>query len=441
MAIELSVDSLQAIAPHSDRLYPLFRQKQQELLQYAVPPRILLNYSEPIAFLASFFAAVATESPVFLGNPHWTTAQWETVCELIQPELIWGTIPCSAIPGSPPPPFPGTIMIPTGGSSSTIRFAMHTWETLSASVRGFVSHFDRTPVNCCCTLPLYHVSGLMQAIRVLLTGGTLAIFPYYSIPLSYGKDPRNYPQKYFLSLVPTQLKRLLDRKTPVLSQFYAVLLGGGPAWPELLQQARAAGVPVALTYGMTETASQVATLHPQEFLQGNTSCGRTLPHARIIVTDEKGKSLPRGKTGRLAIAAESLALGYFPEPFSPNAQLLSDDIGYFDKEANLHILGRHSQTIVTGGEKVFPQEVESAIAGTQLVKDVAVIGVRDPDWGEMVVAFYVPVRRRITVEELQAAIAPHLSRYKQPKRWIALSQLPRSPHGKLDKRYLLLMTE
>ncbi|MDJ1173257.1 AMP-binding protein [Roseofilum capinflatum] len=443
MTIANLVQSFDLICPQGDRLYPLFWEKYQHLREYTTPPRLLLNESEPVPFLAGFFAALATQTPVFLGNPQWKASEWQQVWQQVQPQLIWGTVPCSPVKSSPPPPFPGRVMIATGGSSGKIRFTMHTWETLGASVAGFTHYFngaENHPIHCCCTLPLYHVSGLMQVMRSLLTGGTLALLPYRSLSGSLPFDPQNY----FISLVPTQLKRLLSQSCSHLSQFRAVLLGGAPAWPELLEQAKTAKIPVALTYGMTETASQVATLKPDRFWAGNRteniSCGQPLPHAQIVIQDDRGNPLPALQTGRVAIASSSLALGYFPHPFFGDRPFLTDDIGYFDNQNYLYILGRHSQTLITGGEKVFPQEVEAAILATQWVQDVAVMGIPDADWGEQVTAVYVPKDNRVTLETLEAAlkeaIAPHLSPYKQPKTWIAVQQLPRSAQGKLNQAAL-----
>jgi len=429
------VQSFDLICPQGDRLYPLFWEKYQYLRQYATPPRLLLNEPEPLPFLAGFFAALATQTPVFLGNPQWKTSEWQQVWQQVQPQQVWGTVPCSPIEAPSPPPFPGRVMIATGGSSGKIRFAMHTWETLSASVAGFVSHFQGSeprPINCCCTLPLYHVSGLMQGMRSLLTGGTLALLPYRSLTGSLPFDPQNY----FLSLVPTQLKGLLSQSGSNLSQFRAVLLGGAPAWPELLQQAKRASIPVALTYGMTETASQVATLKPDRFFAGNISCGQSLPHAQMTIADDQGNPLPPGQPGRVAIASSSLALGYFPHPFSSDRPFLTEDVGYFDPQNYLYILGRQSRTILTGGEKVFPQEVEAAILATQQVQDVAVMGIPDPHWGERVTAVYVPKDNQVTSDTLEQAIASHLSRYKQPKTWVAVEQLPRFSQGKLNRAAL-----
>lgn len=423
-------------------------------------PSVLIAESTPVRFLSYFLAACAANCHVFLANPTWTSTEWQQVFQLVQPDLILG----DALPPNPPPapqnpslltshPTP-LILIPTGGTSGSIRFAMHTWETLMASIDGFRQHFRRQQINSFCVLPLYHVSGLMQCLRSFTSEGRLALFPFKAITssgngeaIAFGnsKAPK-FGQgsfdaaEFFLSLVPTQLQRLLaypERRT-WLSQFHTVLLGGAPAWTELLEQARANRVRLALTYGMTETASQIATLPPEEFLNGNTSCGPLLPHASIRCCDPAGKRLEPNQPGRLVIQARSLALGYYPHWFDclpgQPATLQTEDVGYLDDRGYLHILGRSSDTIITGGEKVFPAEVEAAIRATGLVEDVCVIGLNDRHWGQVVSAIYIPAGASISMAAMQAALATSLSKYKHPKHWIAVEHLPRNAQGKVQRQ-------
>jgi O-succinylbenzoic acid--CoA ligase len=176
-------------------------------------------------------------------------------------------------------PSSALIMIPTGGTSGKIRFAIHTWQTLTASVRGFQAHFSLNSINSFCILPLYHVSGLMQFIRSLITGGKLFIGSYQKLKL--GQIPDFPNADFFISLVPKQLQILLPDYSEWLGHFKTILLGGAPATPQLLNQARNYQLKLAPTYGMTETASQIVTLKPEEFLQGNNSSGKVLPHAQI----------------------------------------------------------------------------------------------------------------------------------------------------------------
>ncbi|XHX79561.1 MAG: AMP-binding protein [Stenomitos frigidus ULC029] len=327
---------------------------------------ILLADRNPPTFLAHFIAACAANCRLVLANPDWTKAEWQQVFELVQPDVIWGEEAkvegrrqeaegkrqeaggrrqeaegkeaassqqlSSALP--PPHPFLLTphILIPTGGTSGKIRFAVHTWETLMASVEGFRAYFEVEPINSFCVLPLYHVSGLMQFLRSFTTGGKLVVLPFKA--LEAGDRSCVAPDDFFLSLVPTQLQRLLDSDKAAhlvsqnsklktqnsiawLTRFHTVLLGGAPAWSDLLDRARSQRIRLAPTYGMTETASQIATLKPDDFLNGQTNAGHVLPHAQITICNPSGNILRPYQIGNVTIQAKSLAWGYYPE-FSDN---------------------------------------------------------------------------------------------------------------------------
>ena len=199
------------------------------------PPKIIIAETKQLEFLAYFIAAVAAGCPVFLCNPHWVKPEWQQVFNLIKPDLILGETPPNLNPQFPIPhsPFPVTklIMIPTGGTSGKIKFAVHTWETLTASVGGFQEYFQVPEINSFCVFPLYHVSGLMQFIRSFITGGKLVILPSYKEIWERQKWEIDC-QDFFISLVPTQLQRLLETPETAkwLANFQTVLLGGAPAW-------------------------------------------------------------------------------------------------------------------------------------------------------------------------------------------------------------------
>ena len=454
----------------------------QELIPFItqnLTPRILIIDPDPIRFLAKFLATTAAELPVFLGDHQWGDQEWQQVDKLVQPNFVWQDELLSKT-NPIPESNSSRIMIPTGGSSGVVKFTMHTWQTLSASVGGLQEYFQVSVINSFCVLPVYHVSGLMQFMRSLLTGGKLVITT--SKYLETNLDFSINSQDFFISLVPTQLQKLLTNPlaSTWLSQFQAVFVGGGAAWPELLNQARSLQIPLALTYGMTETASQIATLKPQDFLAGNNSCGQVLPHAQIhLVPSSESSPTPaltrrfaRKKGGRedikiqedlgglIAIQSSSLSLGYYPEPWPENYRFDNEnkreferefqnkfetnDLGYFDPQGYLYITSRRSLRIITGGEKVFPSEVEAVILETKLVQDICVFGLPDSYWGEVVTAVYVPINSRIiqeiNSEEIQAAIAlhltQHLAKYKHPKIWFPVEKLPRNTQGKINYQTL-----
>ncbi len=422
-----------------NQLAEAFYSQLTQLLPYT--PKILLVEREPVRFLAGFIAACAAGCPVFLGNPDWVKAEWEQVFELVQPDLIlghgdWGLALRNYHPSIEPPILnPQWIMIPTGGSSGQIKFAIHTWETLMASVQGFQQYFNLNQINSFCVLPLHHVSGLMQFMRSFTSGGKLAILPFKELDSDIKIDIEL--TDFFVSLVPTQLQRLLKKTSLAnwLSQFKTVLLGGAPAWREILEQARQYNISLALTYGMTETGSQIATLKPDHFLKGYNNCGQVLPHAKLTICSSTGNILNVNETGIITIQAQSLALGYYPKLFTEDKFQL-DDLGFLDNNGNLNIVGRSSNKIITGGENVYSHEVEAAIRATALVNDVCVIGISDRHWGQVITAIYVPSNSSVTNAVLQAALEHKLSKFKHPKHWISLPNLPRNSQGKINREQL-----
>ena len=419
-------------------IYTLFSQRLQAGWLVKIDPHVTLDLAErklaefsqsppnfisiatldSIEFIANLMAGLRLGIPIFLGNPHWGTVEWEQVSKL--------TAKVS------PQQHQHLVMIPTGGSSGEIKFVIHTWETLSASVWGFQEFYAVGEINALCTLPLYHVSGLMQLWRSLLTGGKLFIIDFhqlYHAPTVF--IDRIDLECYFISLVPTQLSKLLDLDSKWLNQFQTILIGGAPPRIGLLNRARIAQLPLALTYGMTETASQVTSLKPAEFLAGNNSCGRVLPHAEIelISLNNELKSL--------RIKAKSLMLGYFPN-LDAATFFEPDDLGSFAGGADPHqrdgyltILGRTSGKIITGGENVFPIEIVDAIMASGLVADVWVMGLPDRYWGQVVTAIYVVKDIPVSATILSSALIGKISNYKIPKQWIPVTQIPRNSLGKI----------
>ncbi len=384
------------------------------------PNHISIATHDPIEFIATLMAGWRLGLPIFLCNPHWGTSEWEQVSSLT------GRVDLQQ--------HRDLIMIPTGGSTGAIKFVIHNWKTLSASVWGFQDFYEVDKINAVCTLPLYHVSGLMQLFRSLLTDGKLLIVDFHQLCINQNIRFNQIDlDRYFISLVPTQLSKLLDLDSQWLAQFQTILLGGAPPSVELLARARIAKLPLALTYGMTETASQITSLKPAEFLAGNNSCGRVLAHANIELissVEDAPKPRLRQRVKSIRIQAKSLMLGYFPT-LDTAIYFDPDDLGSWDSAGYLTILGRNSGKIITGGENVFPIEVVHAIMATGLVADAWVIGLPDRYWGQVVTAIYVENDLPVSASILSTAIAGKISNYKIPKHWVPVTQIPRNSLGKV----------
>jgi O-succinylbenzoic acid--CoA ligase len=214
------------------------------------------------------------------------------------------------------------------------------------------------------------------------------------------------------SLVPTQLARLLDAGAAPGPRLRVVLLGGAPADQTLLARARDAGWPVAPSYGLTEACSAVTIAEPGD-------------------TDTAGRALPGL---RVAIAADDEILVEGPS-VAGGGVLRTGDLGRLDERGGLVVVGRRSDTIVTGGENVAPAEIEAVLLEHPAVAEAGVFGRPDPEWGEAVTARVV-LRAAAAPEELRAWCAARLARYKVPKAIEPADALPRNAAGKLVRREL-----
>jgi O-succinylbenzoic acid--CoA ligase len=361
--------------------------------------------AEPVEFMRDFTAAVAAGGNVFLSNPSWRAAE-RTALEKFAEMRGCGDR--------------GWLMIPSGGSSGGLRFARHDGWTLSAAVEGFCSHFEMGPVNSVGVLPLHHVSGLMAWMRCALTGGKY--IPWSWKDAEAGRFPSELPSECCISLVPTQLQRLIgvDGAVDWLRKFHVISVGGGPAWESLLNEAAKLELAVSPCYGATETAAMVTALKPWQFLNGLRGCGPALPHARVD-TD----------SGTVRVTGESVFRGYFPET-STGRSWTSGDLGSLGPDGGLVILGRGDDIIITGGEKVSPAEVEVALRMSGEFKDVVVVGVPDPEWGQIVVACHPKGEGEPRLEKLAPALSS-LEAFKHPKRYVGISPWPRNAQGKIDR--------
>jgi O-succinylbenzoic acid--CoA ligase len=363
---------------------------------------------DPGRFMASFADAVAAGGNVFLGNPESPQPEREALRRSL-PES-----PCTER---------AWLMIPTGGSGGAVRFARHDGYTIAPAVAGFCVRFEVRRVNAVGVLPLHHVAGLMAWMRCAVTGGSY--LPWSWRDLERGSFPETPVEGAFISLVPTQLQRLmaLPAAADWLRRFRAVLLGGGPAWEALLGEAARLGLPLAPGYGATETAAMVACLTPKEFIEGPRDRVRALPHARIEVD-----------AGAVRVTGESVFRGYYPE-FSWGRTWESADRGRLLEDGSLVILGRSDDVIITGGRKVSASEVEAVLRETGEFDDAAVAGVDDPEWGQCVVACYPGGGRVPDFGKVRAALGT-LDAHKRPKHYAALKEWPRDARGKISRAAL-----
>jgi O-succinylbenzoic acid--CoA ligase len=270
--------------------------------------------------------------------------------------------------------------------------------------------------------PLHHVSGFMAWMRCVLTGGEYRHLNWKAVEQGAPPELPARPEGWVISLVPTQLERLLRQPaaTAWLAGFRMVFLGGAPAPAGLLDRAAAARIPLSPGYGLTEMAAMVSGLRPEEFLAGARNSGKALPHAQVSVTAD----------GVLTVDGGSLFRGYYPA-WRGAAALETGDLGRIDGEGHLHVAGRRDAIIITGGEKVNPAEVEAVLRDQGGLSDVVVLGLPDAEWGQIVVAAYPSSNRPdpVKIQQLVAQLAPA----KRPKHFVPLQPWPRTGAGKVNR--------
>ena len=285
---------------------------------------------------------------------------------------------------------------------------------LEAAAAGSAAVFGVEPGDrWLATLPLFHVAGLSILTRCARAATTAILHDRFDPPAVAAALAAG--DASLISLVSTQLRRLRDAGLTEAPGLRALLLGGGPIPPDLVDWARAAGLPVRCTYGMTETASQVAVTDLWE------------PAATPI----PGAELEIAADGEILVRGPMVA----PAAIAPDGWLHTGDLGRIDRHDRLHVAGRFKELIVTGGEKVAPAAVEAVLTSHPAVADAAVAGTPDPDWGEAVTAFVIE-RAPVSDYDLLAFCRERLAGYQVPKRVVRVTELPRNAAGKLVRQAL-----
>lgn len=302
-------------------------------------------------------------------------------------------------------------------------------------------------------LPLFHVGGIgLFATPALLTGGTVVL-------------PRRFEPAQALRLieqervttmmtVPTIMQALLDalegmEPKPDLSSCRGFISGGAPCPDELFERAAKAGLSYGQGFGMTETAPTVF-LQPEMAQMRNLPSGSTIGRTGTIgkpvlfmevkLVDSDGQEVAPGEVGEICVRGGNLFSGYWNLPeataqaFTPDGFFRSGDLAKVDSDGYITIMGRRKEMLISGGENVYPLEVEQVLQAHPAVAEVAVVGVPDPKWGEVPgAAFVCHPGAKVTAAELAAWTRERLAGYKVPRHWLPLTELPRTAIGKVIK--------
>lgn len=325
----------------------------------------------------------------------------------------------------------------TSGTTGVPKGAQLTVRNFAASARASADNLGGDPEQrWLACLPLYHVGGLAMLIRCAWYGSGLILQEWFDPDQAIASMERDCVSH--LSLVETALTQLLEarRPRPFPSSLKAALIGGGPASTELLLQARRASLPTLHTYGLTEATSQVSTEQPDES-DGQTA-GRPLKGISVRVVGAEGSSVATGQPGEIEVRGPTVMRGYWGDPVATAAALRGDwlrtlDLGSLDERGRLTVFARRADLILSGGENVYPAEVERALSSHPQIAAVAVVGQPDPRWGQVPIAAFVARQGRPPADELERHCRARLAGYKVPSRFVELPSLPRNLQGKLDR--------
>lgn len=338
---------------------------------------------------------------------------------------------------------PAQLILFTSGTTGRPKGALISFRAIEASARSSAQALGYTSEErWLCCLPLYHIAGLSILYRSAIYGSTVLLHERFDpIRVNHALDNEGVT---VVSLVPTQLHALLDARggKPFAPTLKCLLLGGARAPRALLARALTLGAPLAPTFGMTETASQVCTLTPTDFLAlrripENGLFLPPLPDIETRVVDDRGETVTDGTAGEIILRGESIFSGYLDNPEASatslrDGWLYTGDIGVRRADGALNVLERRSDLIVTGGENVYPAEIEAVLKKHPAVVDVAVVGIPDPRWGRRVAAGVV-AREEVAPDQLERFVRERLAGYKVPRTWLFLVELPCTSTGKIRR--------
>ncbi len=363
---------------------------------------------DPLKLVAKLAFGLTEGVPVVLANPRWGRSEREAfeetfgrvsggVWRMSEPELLSG----------------GEVAIPTGGTGGSLKFAVHDRRTLGLAGQRVVEATGGKRLHATVALAPFHASGLMPLVRAGLSGGTV-IFGRPGIEESGQSGAAVEAGIRTVSLVATLARRYLDGDRSLLANYDLIFLGGGPTPKEVEDELRGLGLEVWNTYGMTETGGMIAC-DPN-----GGGWARALPGVRMRLSEG----------GEIEVETLGLAKRYLG-----GARLggwyATGDLGRMS-EAGLKVEGRSRPTIITGGEKVDPGEVERVMAKLDGVIEAVVWGSEDVGWGEVVCAA-VAVAGEVKAEDLRKRLENELANYKIPKEIILVrAGLPRDERGKID---------
>ena len=320
----------------------------------------------------------------------------------------------------------------TSGTTGRPKGVMQTFGNHLASATASTFNLGVMPGDeWLCAVPIFHISGFSIMMRGLIYGMANRLVDHFDAEL-IDRVLKHEPIST-ISVVPYMLKQLLKYRTadntPYQANFRCMLLGGGPIDRPTLQQCRQRQIPVVQSYGMTETCSQISALNSADADKRIGSVGKPLFLTQLTLSQANQEVL---------IKTPALTPGYlnrqaaFQRKLNDTGWYRTGDVGHFDEDGFLYIDGRLDDMIISGGENIFPDEVEAAYANRPDIDEIAVVGQDDAKWGQVPTAFVVS-DAPLDQADLTAYGRQKLAHYKVPTRFIKIDKLPTNASGKVQR--------
>ncbi|WP_208586363.1 o-succinylbenzoate--CoA ligase [Gracilibacillus suaedae] len=445
------------------QLYERARELASKIYTVHSNGHIAMLSNNSIDMVVAFWACTYLNVPVVFLNTRLTTREWEVQCEdadvktiicddqyresaqsLTLPAYLFSDIHafqsaectlttdidldliCS--------------MMFTSGTTGRAKPVIHTYHNHWSSAVASALNLGLMPNDkWLACLPLFHIGGLSILFKSVIYG-----MPIYLLKRFDEEKVHEAIMKHNVTVVSVVamtcsrlLKRLADGYYP--SSFRCMLLGGGPAPKPLLEKAKEKYVPIVQTYGMTETCSQIVTLNEADALRKLGSAGKPLFSASLQIQADNTTAEPN-QVGEIVVKGPMVTPGYYHRE-TANKEAFRDgwfhtgDLGYLDEEGFLFVVDRRSDLIISGGENIYPAEVEEVLLSFEGVQEAGVTAIEDSKWGQVPVA-YVVANEDVTAEQLLVHCRARLASFKVPKQIYFRNHLPRNATKKLQRHLL-----
>jgi fatty-acyl-CoA synthase len=397
------------------------------------PPSLLFVEPPFVAQTDAFRGALDAATLVSFGDAGAGWLSWAEFCSRAK-----GPIPPDPRAGADTP----LLICYTSGSTGKPKGVVLTQRALECNADNSVDMHDLTADDVILTtLPLFHVGGLNnQTTPALRAGCTVVLHPKFDADTTF--DAIEQDGITLTVLVPAQLDMMMAQRRWAGADFSSLrmITTGSTIVPlHVIHSVHAKGVPLVQVYGSTETCPIAVYLKVGDAMRKVGSTGKAAIHTQLRIVDSRGGDVARGVTGELLVKGDNVMSGYWQAPQATAAVLVdgwfhTGDMGHQDEEGYLYVDGRSKEMIISGGENIYPAEIENLLIESPDIAEASVIGRPDARWGEIVVAVVVPrTDSKLTVEQVLKLLDGRIARFKHPKEVVIVEALPKTALGKIRK--------